>query len=88
MLRDLIRQVRLQPAVLRPDDAVRGVGGVGDVDGVVVIPGAALDSVLEAGRARAAKEAGMFEALRAGRTTVELLGLDPSAVEQLGDIDR
>jgi 4-hydroxy-4-methyl-2-oxoglutarate aldolase len=53
---------------------------VGDVDGVTVIPGTALDAVLAAGSARAEKEAGMFEALRAGKTTVELLGLNPSLI--------
>jgi 4-hydroxy-4-methyl-2-oxoglutarate aldolase len=55
---------------------------VADVDGVTVVPGAALADVLAAGRAREAKEAGFFEALRAGSTTVELLGLDPSLVTE------
>ncbi len=55
---------------------------VGDRDGVTVIPGDAIDTVLEAGRARAAKEREMFTALRAGKTTVELLGLDPSPIER------
>jgi 4-hydroxy-4-methyl-2-oxoglutarate aldolase len=55
---------------------------VGDVDGVTVVPGAQLDEVLEAGRAREAKEAGFFAALREGRTTVELLGLDASLVSR------
>jgi 4-hydroxy-4-methyl-2-oxoglutarate aldolase len=54
---------------------------VGDVDGVTVIPGDALGEVLAAGRARADKEEGLFRALAAGSTTVELLGLDPSPVE-------
>jgi 4-hydroxy-4-methyl-2-oxoglutarate aldolase len=54
---------------------------VGDVDGVVVVPGAALDDVLAAGRARAAKEAALFGVLRAGGTTVEEFGLDPTIVE-------
>ena len=40
-----------------------------------------LDEVLAAGRARAEKEDGFFEALRAGTTTVELLHLDPAPVE-------
>jgi 4-hydroxy-4-methyl-2-oxoglutarate aldolase len=53
---------------------------VGDTDGVVVIPGADLEAVLAAGRARADKEAGLFAALRAGATTVELLDLDPGPV--------
>jgi 4-hydroxy-4-methyl-2-oxoglutarate aldolase len=54
---------------------------VGDADGVAVVPGDRLDEVLVAGRARADKEAEMFERLRAGATTIELLGLDPTSVE-------
>jgi 4-hydroxy-4-methyl-2-oxoglutarate aldolase len=54
---------------------------VGDVDGVVVIPSARLDEVVAAGRARAEKERGLFEALRGGATTVELLALDPSQLD-------
>jgi 4-hydroxy-4-methyl-2-oxoglutarate aldolase len=53
---------------------------VADADGVAVVPAGHLDEVLAAGRSRAAKEDGFFEALRAGKTTVELLGLDVSAV--------
>jgi 4-hydroxy-4-methyl-2-oxoglutarate aldolase len=62
-------------------DAEPGDWVVGDVDGVVVIPGAALDDVLAAGRARAAKEDALFDALRAGGTTVEAFGLDTGLVE-------
>jgi len=47
---------------------------------VTVVPVNALDDVLAAGRAREAKEAGFFDALRKGTTTVELLGLDTSPV--------
>jgi 4-hydroxy-4-methyl-2-oxoglutarate aldolase len=54
---------------------------VGDVDGVAVVPATRLDEVLAAGRARAERERGLFDALRAGKTTIELLGLDPSAIE-------
>jgi len=53
---------------------------VADADGVTVVPFAALDDVLAAGQAREAKEAGFFDALRKGTTTVELLGLDTSPV--------
>ncbi len=53
---------------------------VADADGVAVVPVKALDDVLAAGRAREAKEAGFFDALRRGQTTVELLGLDTSPV--------
>jgi len=53
---------------------------VGDADGVVVIAAARLQEVMDAGRARADKEAGYFAELQAGRTTVEILGLDTSPV--------
>ncbi len=53
---------------------------VADADGVTVVPIKATDDVLTAGQAREAKEAGFFAALRDGRTTVELLGLDTSPV--------
>jgi 4-hydroxy-4-methyl-2-oxoglutarate aldolase len=64
-------------------DAVVELGDwiVGDTDGVVVIPGGERDAVLAAGRARADKEAGLFAALRAGATTLELLDLDPGPVQ-------
>ncbi len=55
---------------------------VGDVDGVTVVPGGALDAVLVAGRARAEKEEGMFARLREGTTTLELLTLDPSPIDE------
>ena len=54
---------------------------VGDKDGVVVVPGASLDDVIGAARAREEKERGLFRALQAGQTTVELLDLDPGPVE-------
>jgi 4-hydroxy-4-methyl-2-oxoglutarate aldolase len=53
---------------------------VADVDGVTFVAAGTLDEVVRAGRAREAKEAGFFEALRSGSTTVELLGLDTSLV--------
>jgi 4-hydroxy-4-methyl-2-oxoglutarate aldolase len=55
---------------------------VADVDGVTVVPAADVDAVLEAGRAREAREAGFFAALRDGATTLELLALDGSLVER------
>ena len=55
---------------------------VGDVDGVTVVPGDALEQVIAAGKARAEKEVGMFAQLRDGATTVELLGLDTTPIEQ------
>jgi 4-hydroxy-4-methyl-2-oxoglutarate aldolase len=72
----IARSVTVGDVDVEPGDWV-----VGDVDGVVVIPGAALDDVLGAGRARAAKEDALFDALRAGGTTVEAFGLDTGLVE-------
>ena len=54
---------------------------VADIDGVVVLPGAELDTVLTAGAARTAKEGALFDVLRAGGSTVEEFGLDVSLVE-------
>jgi 4-hydroxy-4-methyl-2-oxoglutarate aldolase len=53
---------------------------VGDADGVAVVSAAAIEDVLGASQARADKEEAMFGALRQGATTLELLGLDASAV--------
>jgi len=58
---------------------------VADHDGVVVIGGRDLPTVTEASHARAQKERELFGELRAGRTTLELLVLDPSPVDVLGD---
>ncbi len=63
-------------------DVQTGDWVVADRDGVTVIPGDRLDAVLEAGQARADKEAAMFMKLRGGATTVELLGLDTSPVRR------
>jgi 4-hydroxy-4-methyl-2-oxoglutarate aldolase len=59
----------------------RGDWVVGDVDGVALVPGSALERALEAARARAAREQQLFAELRAGRTTLELLDLDPAQIE-------
>ncbi|HVN51968.1 MAG TPA: hypothetical protein VMT43_11070 [Acidimicrobiales bacterium] len=53
---------------------------VGDADGVAVVPGGELDTVVAGAEAREAKEQAMFEALRAGATTLDLLDLDPSPI--------
>jgi 4-hydroxy-4-methyl-2-oxoglutarate aldolase len=55
---------------------------VGDADGVTVVAAAELDDILAAGTARAEREQDLFAALRDGKTTVELLGLDPTPVDQ------
>ncbi|VWB11744.1 diguanylate cyclase [Burkholderia aenigmatica] len=48
---------------------------VADDDGVLVIPAARVGETLAQGQARADKEAKMMEALREGRSTLELMGL-------------
>jgi 4-hydroxy-4-methyl-2-oxoglutarate aldolase len=53
---------------------------VGDADGVTIVALEKLDDVLAAGRARAQKESHMFEQLKAGRTTIDLLDLDPTPI--------
>jgi 4-hydroxy-4-methyl-2-oxoglutarate aldolase len=65
------------PAVVGDVDVAAGDIVVGDADGVTVVPGGQLAEVLAAGAAREAKEQAMFEQLRAGATTIELLGLQP-----------
>ena len=50
---------------------------VADDTGVVILPPANVDQVLERARARQQKEAALFTELRGGRTTLELLGLRP-----------
>lgn len=55
---------------------------VGDADGVTVVARADLEAVLAAGWSRAAKEEAMFDRLRQGATTLELLGLDAGSVER------
>jgi 4-hydroxy-4-methyl-2-oxoglutarate aldolase len=68
--------VRVGDVAVEPGDWV-----VGDADGVVIVPAAALEAVLEAGRGRAAKEDGFFRQLREGSTTLDLLGLDAGLIE-------
>ena len=58
---------------------------VGDADGVVLVPEATLADVINAGRVRAAQEAAMFRSLWEGRSTLELLDLDPSPIQE-GDV--
>ncbi len=70
------------PTTVGGVDVAAGDWVVGDADGVTVISAASLDAVLSAGRGRAEKEAGFFDALRGGATTVELLDLDTSPIEQ------
>ena len=55
---------------------------VGDADGVVVVACLVVDDVVRAGEARERKEQRLFDELRHGRTTLDLLGLDPSPVNE------
>ncbi len=70
------------PALVGDAEVGDGDWVVADSDGVVFVPGHALEPVLEAGRARMAREEGYFGALRSGRTTIDLLGLDPGLVKR------
>jgi len=56
---------------------------VGDADGVTVIPASDVNAVIASGQARAEREQQLFKQLRAGTTTVDLLGLDPSPVDEV-----
>ena len=58
---------------------------VGDADGVTVVAATELEDVLAAGAARAQSEQALFAALREGKTTVQLLGLDPTPIDEAGD---
>jgi 4-hydroxy-4-methyl-2-oxoglutarate aldolase len=55
---------------------------VGDADGVTVVAATELDDVLAAGTARAEREQALFAALGQGKTTVELLDLDPTPIDE------
>lgn len=63
---------------VNPGDVV-----VGDRDGVVVVSAERAEEVLAASEAREAKEEAMRADLNAGKTTVELLGLEP-LLKQMG----
>src|SRR5436190_286468 len=71
-----------QPVQVGDVTVASGDWVVGDADGVTVIAGDHVDAVVAAGQARAQRERELFDALRAGKTTVELLGLDPSPIDQ------
>jgi 4-hydroxy-4-methyl-2-oxoglutarate aldolase len=53
----------------------RGDLVVADADAVIVLPASDAEAALAAGEARAAAEARMIERLRAGETTLQILGL-------------
>ena len=56
---------------------------VADADGVVVLPVDDAPSIVDRAQAKVDKEGAIIEGLRAGRTTIELLGLDGSRVRRL-----
>lgn len=60
--------------LVRPGDVV-----VADADGVAVVRAERLREVLDASRARVAREEGVMERLRGGELTLDLLGLRPSS---------
>lgn len=64
-----------QPVTLGGVRIERGDLVVADADAVLVVPAADADAALSAGEARGAKEARMMERLRAGETSLQILGL-------------
>jgi 4-hydroxy-4-methyl-2-oxoglutarate aldolase len=58
---------------------------VGDADGVVIVPDASLADVINRARVRARREEEMFDELRRGRTTLDLLDLDASPIDVTRD---
>ncbi len=60
--------------------AVRGDWVVGDADGVVIVPGEHLETVMAQAAERVKGETAMLEALRSGKSTVKLLKLDTTAI--------
>ncbi|WP_175751657.1 RraA family protein [Burkholderia ambifaria] len=64
-----------QPISLAGTPVAAGDLVVADEDGVLVIPVAHVEAALAGGQARADNEARMMDALREGRSTLELMGL-------------
>jgi 4-hydroxy-4-methyl-2-oxoglutarate aldolase len=68
--------------IVRPGDYV-----VADVSGLVVIEAEAVEQTLVAAAARVAKESRMMEQLRAGATTVDLLGLGAALAPETAPLE-
>lgn len=68
--------VAIGDVAVRPGDWL-----VGDTDGVVLVPRAQLQECRDLATQRADKENTMFQRLRQGATTMELLGLDAGPVQ-------
>jgi len=64
-----------EPIVIAGVSVAPGDLVVGDTDGVLVLPQAAVSRTLEAARQRTEKEAATMKRLLAGETTLDLLGL-------------
>ena len=64
--------IALGAVLVRPGDWI-----VADGDGLCVIPADRLDAAIAAAEARVTKEDGIRDALRAGETTIAVLGLGP-----------
>ncbi len=62
--------VSFEGVIIHPGDII-----VGDNDGVVVVPRAEAQKVLEAAQAKEAAEAEIIRKIRAGQSTMDLLGL-------------
>ena len=67
----LDREVVVGGALVRPGDVV-----IGDADGVVVVAADRVEAVVRAAQERDRREREWIAALREGRTTLELMGLD------------
>ncbi len=65
-----------QPVLLGEITVAPGDLVVGDGDGVVVLPRARADVIIEAGRAREAKEADVLRRIANGERTVDIYGLN------------
>ncbi|MEW6045337.1 MAG: hypothetical protein AB1609_02485 [Bacillota bacterium] len=75
-------RVNCGSVTVHPGDVV-----IGDDDGVVVVGLQSVDAVLRAARRRQQEEAQIMEAIRHGKSTLELLGLKP-IVERLSALSK
>ncbi len=74
----LQQPVRMGEVLIQPGDLV-----VGDRDGVVVLPCAQVEAVVEGGRRREADETAKIEAIRGGRRTLDLYGFAEGAPTEI-----
>ena len=62
--------IKIGEVIINPGDWITG-----DIDGVVAVPGDNFDQVLENARNKVARENSIFESLKKGDSTIELMGL-------------